>query len=100
MKLRSMTKVIGGKRYDTDKAIVIADNCYWDGHNYERQGRNTFLCRTPKGSYYVVRQTCWQGEVDSLTPLTLDEAIEMYESLHEQNVPFEEAFPGIKVEEA
>lgn len=100
MKLRSMIKVLGGKRYNTANATVIADNAYWDGHNFERSSRNTFLCRTPGGNYFVVRQTCWQGEIDTLEALTQDEAIEMYESLPEQNVSFEEAFPGVTVTEA
>lgn len=100
MKIGSMQRVINGKRYDTDKATVIADNCYWDGHNWERSGRNTFLCRTQNGNYFRVNRTCWQGERDSLTPLSEDEAVELWEALQEHNVEFEEAFPGRVVEDA
>ena len=39
--------IIDRKRYDVSKATLLADNNYWDGHNHERQGRNTFLYRTP-----------------------------------------------------
>ncbi len=45
MKPFKMKEVIGGVKYDTEKAEIIADDCYWDGHNWERNGRNTFLWR-------------------------------------------------------
>jgi hypothetical protein len=47
-----------------------------------------------------VRQICWQGERGTLGPLTQDKAIGMYERLPEQEVAFEVAFPGVKVEDA
>ena len=99
MKPLHMREVINGVRYDTEKAVIIADDCYWDGHNYERNGRNTFLYRTQNGRYFVVRQTLWQGERDQLEPLTLEEAIALYEQLPEKSMEFEEAFPGVEVEE-
>lgn len=103
MKPRSMKEVIGRKVYDTETASLIADDAWWDGHNFERSGRNTFLYKTPKGGYFAVHLTCWQGEHDMIEPLTLDEAVELFENLarHDGNaVSFEEAFPGVKVEEA
>lgn len=42
MEPKGMRAVIGGVRYDTDKAEVVAHDCYWDGHNWERHGRNGF----------------------------------------------------------
>ncbi len=95
-----MKAVIGGVRYDTEKAQIIAHDCYWDGHNMERNGRNTYLYKTPNGRYFLVRLTLWQGERDSIEPLTKDEAIYFYEQLLEKEVEFEEAFPGEPVEEA
>jgi len=100
MKPRHMTEVIDRKRYDTDKAELVAGNDHWDGHNYERQGRNTFLYRTKKGAFFAVHQTCWQGENDSIEPLSLDDAVRMYESLTDYRMEFEAAFPGVEVEEA
>jgi len=44
-------EVIGGKRYNTATAKLIASDAYWDGHNWERRGRNTFMLRTKKGNY-------------------------------------------------
>ena len=94
------TKVIDRKRYSTATATLLAGDDYWDGHNWERRGRNTFLYRTPKGNYFQVILTQWQGEMDTLTPLSLDDAIRLYESLAEQRVPYEEAFPGVEVDDA
>ena len=100
MKPRDMTEVIGRKRYDTATATLIAGDDHWDGHNFERQGRQTFVYKTPKGGFFAVHLTCWEGEQDRIEPLTLDEAVELFEGMSEQRLSFEEAFPGVKVEEA
>lgn len=101
MKPTSMTAVIGKKRYSTDTAALIAHNAYWDGNNWERQGRNTFLFKTPRGSYFAQHLTRWEGEHDRLEPVTQDEAIELYEgSLRSHELEFDQAFPGVKVVEA
>jgi hypothetical protein len=100
MKPANFNEVIGGKRYNTETAEVIASNAYWDGHNWERSGRNTYLYRTKKGGYFATHLTCWQGERDTLEPLSQDEAVSMYESLQEHEIDFEDAFPGVAVEEA
>jgi len=44
------------------------------------------------------RQPRWIGWPDAL--LDLDTAIALFEQLPEQRVEFEEAFPGVQVEEA
>jgi hypothetical protein len=93
-------EVIGGKRYSTATADLIASDAYWDGHNWERRGRNTFLFKTQKGNYFRVTRTQWQGERDALTPLSQDEAVSLWEQLPEHEVGFEEAFPGMVVEDA
>ena len=95
------TRIVNRRRYSVKSATLIAHDAYWDGHNFERQGRNTFLYRTPKGSYFTVNLTQWQGEQDSLEPIAEEDAIEMYENgLSEHEVPYEEAFPGVTVEDA
>lgn len=94
-------KIIDRKRYDVQAATLLASDAYWDGHNHERRGRNTFLYRTPKGRYFTVTLTQWQGESDSLTPVTLDEAIGLYErQLTEHEEYYKDAFPGVEVEDA
>ena len=98
---RAMNVVIDRKRYSTETATLIADNAYWDGHNFERHGRNTFLYRTPRGGYFALHLTQWERERDSLEPLTLDEAISLYEDLADTDaVEFAEAFPSVEVQEA
>lgn len=90
-------KIIGRKHYSTRTAILIAGDDHWDGHNFERSGRNTFLYRTPNGAYFEITLSQWQGEVDQLNPLTLDYAVELYERLTEYRIPFCVAFPGTEV---
>jgi hypothetical protein len=94
-----MKQIVGGKLYDTEKAKLIASNRYWDGHNFERNGRNTFLYKTPKGNFFLHHTTCWQGERDYIEPVSLQRAKEMYEQLPEVEVEYEEAF-GTPPEEA
>jgi hypothetical protein len=100
MQPRSFNEVIDGKRYRTETATLIASDAYWDGSNWERSGRNTYLYRTPKGSFFVVRQTCWQGERDTLKPVTQDEATGWWEILPEHEMDFVDAFPGVEIEDA
>ncbi len=101
MKPRTMSVVIGRKRYNTETAALLAGDDYWDGHNFERRGRNQFLFRTPNGAYFLQTLTQWQGEQKKLEPVVLDEAISLYEGpLTNHCVPYEEAFPDVKVEDA
>lgn len=92
-------RIIDGKRYSVAKATLVAHDCYWDGHNWERHGRNTFLYKTPRGRFFVVRLTLWQGERDSLQPVSAEEAKELYEMLEEHELSYEEAF-GVTPEDA
>jgi len=94
-------RIIDGKRYSTTTATLIADDVYWDGHNMERAGRNTFLYRTPNGAWFVVTLTQWQGERDTLEPVSEDRARELYEGpLSEHHVHYAGAFPGVTVTDA
>lgn len=96
-----MHRIVNGKRYSTKTATLIADDEYWDGHNFERHGRNTFLYRTPKGEYFTVSLSQWQGERDTLEPVSQQEAIRLYEEdLSEHEVEYEEAFPTVTVVDA
>ena len=101
MNAGKMTVIVNRKKYSTETATLLASDCYWDGHNFERNGRNEFLYRTPKGEYFTVNMSMWQGERDTLTPVTEDEAIELFEgSLTEHEVKYAEAFPNVKIEDA
>ena len=100
MNWRSMQEIIDRCRYDTDTATLLADNCYWDGSNFERSGRNTFLFRAPGGAYFAQHLTQWQGEQDSLEVLDPDAAYELYESLSEKAVEVGEGFPDVVIADA
>lgn len=98
MRPREMTRIVDRIRYSTETATLLAGDDYWDGHNFERRGTNTFLYRTPKGAYFTVNLTQWQGQQDALTPIDLSEAIELYEGpCSEHRVEYAEAFPGVEV---
>ena len=94
-----MQQIIDRKKYDTETATLIASNRYWDGSNFERGGRNTYLYKTAKGNFFAQHTTQWQGESDTLEALTVDEAKDMYEDLREHDEDFEAAF-GVKPVEA
>jgi hypothetical protein len=59
-----------------------------------------FLFRTTRGNHLVQFQSTWPGERDQLLPLSPDEAMKLYGELPEKKVSFEEAFPGVEIEEA
>lgn len=99
MKPLMMNEIVNGKRYRTSTATLIAADDYWDGHNFERGGRNTFLYRTPKGNFFLQHQSQWQGEQDRIEPVTVDEARDWFERLTEHSVDYAEAF-GEEAEEA
>ena len=94
-----MQQVILGKRYDTEKADVVASDSYWDGSNWDRHGRNVFLYRTKKGNFFLHNTTRWQGERDTIELLSQEEAKLYYEKLPEQEMAYADAF-GEDVEEA
>ena len=96
-----LERIIGRKKYSTETAILLAGDDYWDGQNFERSGRNTFLYRTKKGAYFEINLTMWQGERDTLLPISREEAINLFEGpLTEHRVNYAEAFPGVEVVEA
>jgi len=94
-----MRRVIDGKMYDTEKAQLVASDRYWDGSNWDRKGRNTYLYKTAKGNFFLYHTTGWQGERDHIEPVTLEEAKWHYEQLPEYEMEWEEAF-GEPPEEA
>ena len=96
-----LVRIVDGKRYSVATATLLAGDDWWDGHNYERYGRNTFLYRTPGGRYFAVTLTCWQGERDKLVPVLQNDAVSIYENdLPKHYVDYEDAFPGVKIVDA
>ena len=97
---RPMNIVVNGKRYRTDAATLIASDAFWDGRNWERKGRNTFLYKTEKGNYFAQYQSKRRGEYDFLKPVTVDEAVQLYSNLPVKERDFSYAFPDITIEDA
>ncbi len=98
----NMQAVINRTRYSVASSTLLAGDDYWDGHNFERHGRNQFLYRAKNGGYFFVNLTQWQGEADTIEPCTEGEAIEFFESCREsdQRLSYTEAFPGVQVKDA
>ncbi len=94
-------RIIGGLRYSVATATLLAHDAYWDGSNMERHGRNVYLYRTPRGRYFTVTLTQWQGERDELTPISEEDARLLYEGpLTEHEVGYSNAFPDANIQEA
>ncbi len=99
-----MRAIIERKSYDTTKATEVCGDNYWDGHNLERWGRNTYLFVTPRGHYFFQHLSQWQGEAEArLAPCTPEQAMAFYEACQVQGtvqLSWAEAFPEAPVEEA
>lgn len=91
-----MRKIIDRKVYDTSTATVI---CRSGQLNVDGCTRSATLFKTKKGNFFILNETMWQGEHDSITVLTENEAADFYENCAETFMFFEKAF-SIKIEEA
>jgi len=87
-----MEQIINGLKYDTKVADLVASDRYWDGHNWSRHGRNTYLYRTKAGRFFVYRTSNWQGERDHIEPVGLKDAKHYYEKMPEHDMSYAEAF--------
>lgn len=99
MNPRALSTIVDRKRYDTQHAELLAGDDFWDGHNYERRGRQRFLYRTKRGAFLLATLTQWEGERDSLEVVDEARALQLWEELSERRVSFGEAFPGLELEE-
>jgi hypothetical protein len=95
----TMQQVMNGKLYDTETATLLASDRYFDGSNWERNGRNAYLYKTPHGRYFMLYTTCWQGERDYMEIVSKTHAKVLYEDdLPEHEVPWSVAFDEIPEE--
>ena len=94
-----MKQIINGKKYDTETGVMVASNHYWDGSNWDRHGRNTYLYKTPNGRFFLHHTTRWQGERDYIEDIPEEEAKNYYEQLPEHALEYAETF-GEEPEEA
>ncbi len=95
-----MIAVINRRRYDTESATPLAEDACSDGSCQMVRGTSTHLYRTQLGQYFVYTATGVQGEHDSIDPCSAKDAESVYESLCNQLLPFEDAFPDVVVEDA
>jgi hypothetical protein len=100
MKPINFSDIVDGRKYDTQEATLLAGDDFWDGHNFERSGTNTFLYRTEKGNYFTLRMSMWAGASTSIEPVEDDEARAVYEAMRERRVSYKVAFPNFIVEDA
>jgi hypothetical protein len=95
-----LKQIIDGKLYNTETADLIADNEFVDGNNRMSHGRATYLYKTKKGNFFSYHATCWQGEHPYITPLSIDEAKQVYEELNDENAADYKAVFDVDPEEA
>ena len=62
-----MNKIIGGKKYDTETAICVYSGDWYRGHKTE-------IYKKKSGEFFSLSLTQWQGEENTIDPLSLDEA--------------------------
>jgi hypothetical protein len=86
--------IVNQTRYDLSTSTLLAGDVYGDGYNFERRSTNCFLYRSPKGEYFAVRLSQWEGvKSTDFTPLSLDEAVALYQGLRRHYELFDDAFP-------
>jgi hypothetical protein len=85
-----MKKVIDGKVYNTETGTEIS--------RQKSTGRESTLYRTPKGAFFRYVHTIWEGEHNSITPLSTKEAKELYELFDDPRMSWEAAFNETPVE--
>ncbi len=95
MRPMRMTAIIGGKRYNTDKSVLIADSV---SPERGRPDQVDFLFRSDAGDYFVQHRVyaedCYSGARDWVQPLAAMDAVMLYWELPEKLLEFEAAFPS------
>ena len=94
-----MRKIIRGKMYDTETATLIANNEFSDGSNRMPGGRSTSLYKTARGNFFALYETHWQGERDTIEPLSITAAKDLFEALDADDNEYSDVF-GEKPEDA
>ena len=87
-----MRKIIRGKMYDTETATLIANNEFSDGSNRMPSGRSTSLYKTKRGNFFALYETRWQGERNTIEPLSITAAKNLFEGLDADDNEYEEVF--------
>ncbi len=95
-----MTAFIGGKKYATASAALLANGAHEGGPPWIPTDKVSFLFRTKDGSYFVQHRGLPERERGRHTdrsywvePLTELDAIILYWELEEHNAAYDDAFP-------
>lgn len=99
MRPRVEQRSVKGKTYDTETALLIADDdCRSEDPGCPDKEANLFLFRTPDGFYFTQLSSRWRSDTDGhVEPVDLQQALYLYEEeLLQHHVPFAEAFPAIE----
>ena len=97
-----MKQAFGGVVYDTDTAILLARNEHQFCIETLKTGlTNVDLFRTPNGLYFKYEKTVpFFGDDEEydpeLTPLSVEEAVIVFNKLTDRRLQFEDAFPDIE----
>jgi hypothetical protein len=97
-----MKQAFGGVVYDTDTAILLARNEHQFCIETLKTGlTNVDLFRTPNGLYFKYEKTVpFFGDDEEydpeLTPLSVEEAVIVYNKLTDRRLQFEDAFPDVE----
>ncbi|MBN1461613.1 MAG: hypothetical protein JXA57_18945 [Armatimonadetes bacterium] len=92
-------RLVNGRTYDTETALLIADNdCRPDDPECPEEESNLFLFRTPDGFYFTQSCSRWGSAADGhVEPVDLQQALHLYEEeLMQHHVPYAGAFPDIE----
>lgn len=101
MEIRNLDETLGGRRYRTESATLIARE-RWPEEETTADGglATTLLYRTGHGNYFRQIQSHSTIIRDQIEPVTLDEARNEYLAMPIKTVDLPEAFPGLTIEEA
>ncbi|MGZ4903800.1 MAG: hypothetical protein ACXV6K_03660 [Halobacteriota archaeon] len=93
-----MKRTFNGIVYDTERALLLARNEHTFCIESKARGRTDVdLYRTSRGLYFIYSVTRYVfGERLSnqeLTPISLDEAIAVYNEMTDRRLDFDDAFP-------
>ncbi|MEI7827630.1 MAG: hypothetical protein WCI87_07555 [Euryarchaeota archaeon] len=101
-----MKQAFGGVVYDTETAILLARNEHRFCIETLKTGlKNVDLFRTPEELYFKYEKTVpFFGDDEEydpeLTPLSLEEAVIVYNKLTDRRLEFEDAFPDFEYADA
>jgi len=94
-------QVIHGVKYDTEApgvTLVAGDDYIAPNGRTDRNGRNTLMYKTRKGSFFLVKQYEANGGVNGhIQPINERKAQHYWDVLTNQRVSFEKVFPHAKV---